>query len=398
MKKIHSLATAVLLGCAACSSSSDGDDGAALTVSIDAPSTGQETDRLTLNAEVSGGTATAFAWRQVSGPVAGLGNVDGETLDADLPLVPMASEAVFEVTVTASGGAIATAVHSVSVGTTLGSVETTTTHDGELRAYTVYTPSSAPLGAPVVLFLHGAGGGMRDLGSGGDRWYALADDAGFVLVLPNGFNPTTMDGLGDGQRWNNVLGTSDVDDVGFVQRVVDEVVAGRAVDPDFIFAAGRSSGGMMVLRLLLEDPDTFRGGAALLSTMPTADPALPAPGTVPPLFLMNGTDDPIIPFSGGTSLGTPVRSTADVVTLFVDLIGAQAPASSTVTLSDVDPTDGCTVVRNQFDLIGTTDPGLVFYTVQGGGHNCPDPGADPGTGQCRDVHGMDLALDFFEEL
>ena len=79
---------------------------------------------------------------------------------------------------------------------------------GELtRWYRVYVPRSLPEKAPVVLLLHGGCQSMRRIFSSGavatKEWADLAETERFLLVVPNGTNPTTGDTRGDRQGWND---------------------------------------------------------------------------------------------------------------------------------------------------------------------------------------------------
>ncbi|MEM8712783.1 MAG: PHB depolymerase family esterase, partial [Planctomycetota bacterium] len=375
----------ILHGC----SGSDGDSDDASPgplVTIQSDASAEEGETLALTASVDTGTVRGFTWSQIDGPAALLDGGTTSSASAFLPLVLSTTNVTFQVEVSLSDGTTAIGTRTVAVESapTGESVAVEVLHNNLRRTYTVYTPSSALANAPLVLFLHGAGGSMRELGSGGSRWYDLADSFGFVLAFPNGFSLITQDGLGDSQFWANILSpTSPIDDVDFLAQVVDDVTVARSVDPFSVFLAGRSSGGMMTMRALIEEPNRYRAGAALLATMPTSAPPLPANGSLPPMMLLNGTDDPVIPFGGGTVTCEATTSIADVVTLFLDLTGSNATTTTSTILADFDPTDGCTVREDLYRITGQSFTGLLYYEVIGGRHNCPDPGAAPEIGQCR---------------
>ena len=66
----------------------------------------------------------------------------------------------------------------------------------------VYVPSSTKAWAAVVFVLHGGGGSAAQTceQDSGRSWRALADEHGFVLVLPQG-RPGNMDA--DSNHWND---------------------------------------------------------------------------------------------------------------------------------------------------------------------------------------------------
>ena len=72
--------------------------------------------------------------------------------------------------------------------------------DGRERAYLVGVPDGFAPGKPAIVLLHGGSQSMRRIlepTSAPAAWIDLAERFGFVLLVPNGFNPTTGDGTGD---------------------------------------------------------------------------------------------------------------------------------------------------------------------------------------------------------
>src|ERR1700691_4807128 len=88
------------------------------------------------------------------------------------------------------------------------------------------------------------------------------------------------------------------DDVAFLNQMLDQLATKYSLDTHRIYATGLGDGGFMALRMGCEMADRVAAvapvGAALPKTM-ICLPARPVPG----LFL-NGTDDPIVPYGGGT--------------------------------------------------------------------------------------------------
>src|SRR5439155_27354104 len=81
-----------------------------------------------------------------------------------------------------------------------------------------------------------------------------ADEAGFLLVYPNG--------TGYLQAWNaggfpGGLSKTKVDDVGFTAKLLDEVATIVNVDVKRVYATGMSNGAMMCHRLSAELSDRF---------------------------------------------------------------------------------------------------------------------------------------------
>jgi polyhydroxybutyrate depolymerase len=106
---------------------------------------------------------------------------------------------------------------------------------------------------PVVFLLHGYGAtaGMQDfLFKFADR----VDEYRFILVMPNG----TRDG-GGATHWNATDACCDsgmnVDDVGYLTGLLDELEERFRVDPARVYFTGHSNGGFMSYRMACEIPE-----------------------------------------------------------------------------------------------------------------------------------------------
>src|SRR5262249_47611623 len=120
----------------------------------------------------------------------------------------------------------------------------------------------------------------------------LADQENIVVVYPNGVNHAWNDGRVGDPRIGNT------NDVQFLGDIV--IFMGRSlhIDPNRVYAAGYSMGGMMAYRLGCELPNRFAAIASVASTMPDylidhCDGSPPIP-----VLVFAGTDDPIIPWVG----------------------------------------------------------------------------------------------------
>ncbi len=284
--------------------------------------------------------------------------------------------------------------------------------DGVERWFTVVRPPDVGPGAPLVLLMHGGGRSMRHaLDREGTRdWVDLADEAGFVLIAPNGVDPRTGSTSGGHQQWNDLRepfgrADSDADDVAFVGRLVEWTVEHHQVDRERVFVTGSSNGGMMAQRLLIESPDTFAAGASFIANLP-AHQVLERPRSAVPLLLANGTDDPLMPWSGG-DVGKGRRgaviSVAETRAWWAESDSAEPTGAGATRLDDTAPNDGCTLEMERL-AAGPDGADLVVLTMQGGGHAMPSTHygrltvllAERVVGPlCRDADGARIAWDFF---
>jgi len=144
-------------------------------------------------------------------------------------------------------------------------------HDGLTRRYLVHVPRTfrPDRPTPVVVAFHGGGGGMEHMAD--DANYGLvskSESAGFVVVFPNGVSrlPSGMLATWNAGACCGSARDRNVDDVGFVRKMLADLAARLPVDPARVYATGMSNGAMMAYRLACELPAAFRAIAAVAGT------------------------------------------------------------------------------------------------------------------------------------
>jgi polyhydroxybutyrate depolymerase len=282
------------------------------------------------------------------------------------------------------------------------------------RWFRVYIPENLPHPARLVLLLHGGTQSMRKIfrpGTGATAgWLDIADREKFILVAPNGVNTRTGNTKGDFQNWNDIRPAdanrhSKAADVGFIRDLLNWLARTYDVDSTRRYVTGASNGGMMTYRLLLELPGTFAAGAAFIATMPEVNPLLKVRVTPTPLFICNGTKDPLVRWEGGWSrlLGT-MKSTGATVAWWVDENKADRNRAETTVIAGSGDHGECKVTKTFYPPSEEGAP-LVFCKVEGGGHSLPSKRYSMPNGffirrllgpQCRDVEGIELAWDFMK--
>jgi polyhydroxybutyrate depolymerase len=214
--------------------------------------------------------------------------------------------------------------------------------------------------APTVIVLHGALISAEYTA----HWYGFieaAADRGFAAVFPRGINLLWNDGR---EAW-----TPDTDDVGFVRRLVRDLVARGITDPTRLYLVGVSSGGMLTFRMLCEAPELFAGAATIIAGMPTGVGAACRLQRPVPVVMLNGTADPIVPYvGGGVGLGGwqgtvwPVERTA---AFLARRNGCGVPSKAAVAGSAAP--DAIRVVKLNWGRC-SSERGVTLYRVEGGGH------------------------------
>jgi polyhydroxybutyrate depolymerase len=243
---------------------------------------------------------------------------------------------------------------------------------------------------------------------GTQEWQSIADDEGFLLIVPNGVNAETGETWGNDQNWHDCRGDAPAietgaDDVAFISALIDWAQSNFAVDAERVYATGASNGGKMSYRLARELDDRIAAIAAFIANEAAvnecAEPTSPIS-----VFICNGTADPLqqweggeIPGGRGTSISSPATRDYWIAHNHCD-----AEPSNTVMYRDANPNDGCTVKSERFTG-GDEGTEVMFYTVDAGGHTMPStahplPGwilrVVPLGNQNRDIEGARHAWTF----
>ncbi len=235
--------------------------------------------------------------------------------------------------------------------------------NGQTRTFLLERPAEqAP--RPTLIMLHGGGGAseqeMRLSGLA-----QLGPREGFVAVFPqalgglwNFFQPGTETAqyVEFFQRHGGLP-----NDVAFLKLLVADLVQKGVADPKRVYAAGRSLGGVMVLRLACIDTGSFAAIGLLITAMPEVTGSDCHPPKPLPVLMINGTDDRILPYKGERSpRGDILWSAQRLVAFFSDLNGCAEPDQELV-LHDI-------VIERSTRCAGGP---VIFYRVVGGGHDLP---------------------------
>ncbi len=162
-------------------------------------------------------------------------------------------------------------------------------HDGYHRCWHIHVPENLEGPVPLLVDMHGFGGtaeGQKRL-TGFDR---LADEEKFVVVWPQGMNSS----------WNAgplCCGHSvadDVDDVGFLRKMIARVGSQQNIDQGRVYVTGLSNGSAMSQRFANEASDLVAATAslALYLLVPESENYAPVPA-----LEIHGTKDSVVNWS-----------------------------------------------------------------------------------------------------
>ena len=176
----------------------------------------------------------------------------------------------------------------------------TLTHDNVNRNYLVYIPDSydSEIDYPLMFVFHGFGGIATQFINSADM-RDLAESNNFIVVYPQG-----LDLGGTGSHWNcsnpSADNKSDVDDIGFIENLIDQLIVDYPViDSKRIYAAGYSNGGFMSYYLACNSKKFAAIGSV---AGPMLDDSYKSCNANFPTAMINihGTNDFDVPYDGNT--------------------------------------------------------------------------------------------------
>jgi polyhydroxybutyrate depolymerase len=273
------------------------------------------------------------------------------------------------------------------VGTMLHGQAGTITVDGLVRNYTLRLPSAydgiTPL--PLVIAMHGGFGSGTQL-ENQSQLTVNAEQEDFIVVYP--------DGTGGIRTWNagGCCGSAmnnNIDDVGFIDALLDTLIASHAIDTTRIYATGMSNGGFMSFRLACELSERIAAIAPVAATM-TIDACQPTRSV--PIISIHSYMDTSVPYLGGVGDGVSghYNSPKDSVLTAFALHGNCAVLRDTL---QHDAT--MTVVRwHECDC----QQEILHYLTQDGGHSWHGgTGTGIGDPPSTTISANELMWDFFQQ-
>lgn len=246
---------------------------------------------------------------------------------------------------------------------------------------------------PVVLALHGGGGngeGTKRLTCLDGRRHSgtcitdLADDEGFAVVFPNGIGSKVFP---DHRSWNAGGGKDgwrctggraceeNLDDVAYIDAVLEELDRALYVDDKRIYSTGMSNGGAMSHRLACERSEVFAaiasvGGVNQAQTVQGCEPSRAIS-----VLQIHGDEDPCWPYEGGTfQCLRGGDEKGDFISAPASLEGwvtRNGCAADTHTDTTADPERDGTSESQQTWTACDDDAVVSMITVHGGGHTWP---------------------------
>lgn len=244
-------------------------------------------------------------------------------------------------------------------------LEITTKSGDKQREYLLHVPASYSKAkpAPLVITIHGfSQWPAHQLWL--SRWNKLADEKGVIVAYPSG--------TGLPKRWamggSNHAKFDPTADIAFIKRMIAEIARDYRIDASRVYVNGLSNGGGMTYLLACELADHI--AAVGLVAPGIIEPKACKPSRPVPVIAFHGTDDPIVPYGGGTLVvaPTPFPHIEAWVAAWGGRNGcAPAPVTAPVTAH----------VRTMSYHGCAAGSEVVLFTIEGGGHTWPGGEALP---------------------
>ena len=236
--------------------------------------------------------------------------------------------------------------------------------EGVTRNYMVFLPNKYPdtVNLPLVIYLHGYDCTAQE-GMNYTKLNEVADTSGFIVVYPSGGITNWNSGMGDNPFWP----TDNVNDVGFISKLIDAILCDYDIDLNRVYACGYSNGGFMSYKLACELSNRIAaiasvGGVLSIGTEQNCNPLFTMP-----VLQIHGTADHKVPINGTTGW----KSVDQTLSNWIDF--NSCVQVDTILLPDLDPSDDCSVEKISFTNC-LDNSNVIYYKVINGGHTWPGAG------------------------
>lgn len=245
-------------------------------------------------------------------------------------------------------------------------------HQGYQRQFMVHLPPNfnTDTERPLVINLHGGSGNMVNA-QGFSMLNPVADQNNFIAAWPQGYG-IAPPGFSWADGRNTSADQAGIDDVGFIDLLIDTLIERYNIDTARIYICGFSNGGFMVQRMACEQPGRFAAMASLGASMDTVLHQNCNPSKPIPMAFFNGTADPAMPYTGGPMQNPQVIPVVPVDTAVQHWVRRNdcQTANPVFNFPDSFVADNSTAERYLFSNCDC-DADVVFYKLINGGHTWP---------------------------
>lgn len=213
---------------------------------------------------------------------------------------------------------------------------------------------------PVIISLHGRlGTAIRQMTFA--DFTPIADRDKVIIVCPQGIERSWNDGR------STPANSRGVNDVKFIDELITYIINTYYADSSRIYVTGMSNGGFMTSRLACELNKRIAAVAVVAASM---DRDMGYQPTQPmPVMYIQGTKDPLVPFTGGKMKGAGgvIYSHEDILKKWAAV--DKCDNKPVVTDPPVLVNDGTSVQKVEYS--NADGPKVIGFTIVDGGHTWP---------------------------
>jgi len=232
-------------------------------------------------------------------------------------------------------------------------------HDGVDRTYLLYVPDAydSSLAVPLMLNFHGYGMTANQQMRFADM-RPQADAHNFILVYPQGTR------LAGDPHWNAGLegpdNKSDADDFGFVEALLDELVATYSIDLERVYACGYSNGAFFSYSLACFHSDKIAAIGSVAGTMLEETYNNCSPEHPTAMINLHGTADFSVPYEGNSEGLVSIENVMEYWTSFNNTLSTPLTGSVTTPKGEL--------IEQYVYPEGEKGISVAHYKVVQGGH------------------------------
>ena len=254
-------------------------------------------------------------------------------------------------------------------------------HAGLTRSFNIFVPDTYDPSEPVPLLfcLHGYGSN-HDVIMEYTDFNTIASSENFIAVYPQG---SLLNGI---THWNVGGWTvgSFVDDISFIDLIIETVSDSYSINPDRIYSTGMSNGGYMSFLLACQLSEKIAAVASVTGSMTPQTFYSCQPQRAISVLQMHGTSDGVVPYGGNQAWTMGINT---VVNYWKTHNNCSA-SPTVIDLPDIYTFDNSTVQEITYSN-GDNNTMVKHYKVNGGGHDWF------GVWGNRDINATELIWEFF---
>jgi polyhydroxybutyrate depolymerase len=178
-------------------------------------------------------------------------------------------------------------------------------HKGLDRSFYIHVPNNIDESnsIPLLFVLHGFGSSAERI-MGYSNFQSIADENNFIVIFPQG-SPFKTVLSSAASHWNSGGWTagSDVDDVDFIDSIINWTTSTYNIDQKRIYSTGMSNGGFMSYHLACNLGSRIAAIASVTGSMSKQTFEDCNPNHPTPVLQIHGAADLTVPYTGNSALG-----------------------------------------------------------------------------------------------